>query len=56
MVMKLSICGVLPSRIKFLMALFTIMTSHAAARPPARFGNNCCESTARNVVESCNRI
>ena len=29
---------------------------HAAARPPARFGNSCCESTARNVVESCNRI
>ena len=27
-----------------------------AARPPARFGSSCCESTARNVVESCNRI
>ena len=55
--MKLCICGVLPSRIRFWIAWVTIMTSAATTRPwPFARTRSCWLRTAFRVVESCRRI
>ena len=53
MVIKLSIWGVLASRIRLRMASVTTMISQAAMRPElARLGSSCWDKTARRVVDS----
>ena len=52
-----NICGVFPSRIKFLMAEFTTITSQAATRPfPDFLGRSCWDTTAFKQPESSRRI